>query len=63
MVRFILNKWDFKIIERELIELGFAPLVDFDLSWTEEEPRGWAIEFFNHEAALLWQLQHSHKWI
>ena len=63
MVKFILNRWDFKLIERELVDQGLRPLVDFDFSWTEEEPRGWQIEFFNDEDALIWRLQCGDRWL
>jgi hypothetical protein len=60
---FILSRWDFKILERELVSLGLVPLKDFDFNWTEEDPHGWMVEFFDEEAALLWRLQHGHKWM
>lgn len=63
MATFVLNRWDFKIIERDLIDQGLTPLVDFHFMWTEEEPRGWMIEFFDEAAALIWRLQHGHKWM
>ena len=63
MVEIVLNRWDFKLIERELIEMGLEPKTDFYFTWTVEEPVGWAIQFEHAEDALIWQLRHSHKWI
>lgn len=63
MTKFILNRWDFKVIERDLIAMGLEPLTEFNFAWTEEEPRGWMVEFFNDEDAFMWRLQHGHKWI
>ena len=63
MATFVLNRWDFKIIERDLINQGLTPLVDFHFVHTNEDPPGWLIEFIDKEAALLWRLQHGHKWM
>ena len=63
MVEIVLNRWDFKIIERELIEMGLEPKTDFFFTWTVEEPVGWAIQFVKHEDAMMWRLMHEHKWV
>lgn len=64
MTKFILSRWDFKVIERELVSQGLIPLVDFDFNWDDsEEPNGWLIQFYDEQAALVWRLQHGHKWI
>jgi hypothetical protein len=60
---FVLTRWDFKIIERELINQGLIPLVDFHFRHTNEDPLGWLIEFLKEEDALIWRLQHGHKWM
>ena len=63
MVEIVLNRWDFKIIERELIAMGLEPKTDFCFTWTVEEPVGWAIQFFDDSDAVIWRLQHGDKWM
>ena len=63
MVEIVLNRWDFKIIERELIAMGLEPKTDFYFTWTVEEPVGWAIQFLDDSDAVIWRLRHGDKWM
>jgi hypothetical protein len=63
VVEIVLNRWDFKIIERELIAMGLEPKTDFYFTWTVEEPVGWAIQFLDDSDAVIWRLQHGDKWM
>jgi hypothetical protein len=63
VIEIVLNRWDFKIIERELIAMGLVPNADFFFAWTIEEPLGWAITFTHDEDAMIWRLMHEHKWV
>jgi hypothetical protein len=63
VVEIVLNRWDFKIIERELIAMGLEPKTDFYFTWTVEEPVGWAIQFLDDSDAVIWRLRHGDKWM
>jgi hypothetical protein len=63
VVKFILTRWDFKLIERELVGQGLRPLTDFSFAHTEDDPKGWVIEFTDEQDALIWRLQHGYKWL
>jgi hypothetical protein len=64
VTKFTLSRWDFKVIERELVAQGLVPLTDFDFAWDDsEEPNGWMIQFYDDEAALVWRLQHGNRWM